>query len=357
MGPGTHFLRVLKRKKQHAMRVVRVRLAGLASDDAETILHILRDHRGWAAQGVDFVRDDNNAEVRVEMRTPAQLRSEFGSAFGDLSLCSSDGFIYLNTRNWARPPANFGDTMDNENKLRTYREYVVQHEMGHWLGLWTHEDPVHVSFACPVMYQQTKGTKGHCRPNPWATVDPTRPVLEGGGGELERIFMDAAEAPAPEQGFVARMLDATPFGAEEDAVDAPGHAELERSLRRNTNADLRRALHRVMRLMVHYRHNQEKAEAAKEATEADEVTETGEVTEGMRRMKALLAASERDLGMALAELQRRQQGSDVKAVEKKIVSMIEHATSTVRKATARIAQDIATDIQGGGGHEALMTFS
>ena len=55
--------------------------------------------------------------------------------------------------------------------LKTYHAYVVQHEMGHVLG-YEHEQPTGDSNKnCPVMYQQTKGTRGKCVANPWASVE------------------------------------------------------------------------------------------------------------------------------------------------------------------------------------------
>ena len=78
----------------------------------------------------------------------------------------------------------------------------------------------------------------------------------------------------------------------------------------------------------------------------------------MRRMQALLAASERDLGMALAELQKRQQGWDAKErdMEHKIAAMVDRVTQTVKGVTAQIAS--AESMRGGGAHtHTLMAFS
>ena len=73
--------------------------------------------------------------------------------------------IFFDYTNWTNVPSDFvGD-------LKTYHAYVVQHEMGHVLG-YEHEQPTGDSNKnCPVMYQQTKGTRGKCVANPWASVE------------------------------------------------------------------------------------------------------------------------------------------------------------------------------------------
>ena len=53
--------------------------------------------------------------------------------------------------------------------MKRYRQYIIQHEMGHAIGIYDHAHPIHDSIEgnCHPMYQQTKGTKGLCRSNPW----------------------------------------------------------------------------------------------------------------------------------------------------------------------------------------------
>ncbi len=49
--------------------------------------------------------------------------------------------------------------------VATYRQYMVNHEVGHSLGE-PHAACVGVGMVAPVMLQQTIGLDG-CSPNPW----------------------------------------------------------------------------------------------------------------------------------------------------------------------------------------------
>ena len=78
-------------------------------------------------------------------------------------MASEPRVIVINADNWrAPPPAGF--TLG----IEAYRTYLLNHEVGHALGL--HEHQRRTADYCPLMYQQTRGTAG-CR-----TIDlyPTR---------------------------------------------------------------------------------------------------------------------------------------------------------------------------------------
>ena len=340
------------------MRTVRikfVRSEGMTDETVREIMGILGDERGWAGQNVRFDSvDGDDHELRVEMRSAAEIGDEFGPGFARLSLCSSDGFIYLNRENWENPPADFDHEGEGTDRTRRYREYVTQHEFGHWLGLWSHAAPVSATAPCPVMYQQTKGTRGRCLPNPWQVDDPTHPMIEGGGAGpqnyeawLEKSFLDASGASPPDESFIRRMLDPKPFSTEEDAMtESEAHADAH--LQRTSNSDLRRALWRVMRLMVHYRGAAEEAAAADEAAAEEAAAKeaaAADLTDAtVRRLKGLLDASERELGMATG------------ALERQAAEAAEAAEAAPGNRGGREAAEAARRVVAGGGSP-MMSFS
>lgn len=68
-------------------------------------------------------------------------------------MASEPRVIVINADNWrAPPPAGF--TLG----IEAYRTYLLNHEVGHALGL--HEHQRRTADYCPLMYQQTRGTVG-----------------------------------------------------------------------------------------------------------------------------------------------------------------------------------------------------
>lgn len=61
--------------------------------------------------------------------------------------------IVFNSGNWDSKPDRF--TLS----LQDYRTYLINHEFGHALGLFDHQESS--PDLCPLMYQQTRGTD-HC---------------------------------------------------------------------------------------------------------------------------------------------------------------------------------------------------
>jgi hypothetical protein len=73
--------------------------------------------------------------------------------------CRNGDLVVINARRWAYGIEAYGDD------LAAYRQYVVNHEMGHSIG-FGHVGCPGPGEAAPVMLQQTYGLQG-CRPNPW----------------------------------------------------------------------------------------------------------------------------------------------------------------------------------------------
>jgi len=122
----------------------------------------LADPRSWGHDGrLAFRRVDSGpVHVRVVLASPATtdrlchpLRTQ-----GRYS-CGAGATAVLNSMRWLRGADAYA------GRLPEYRQYVVNHEVGHTLG-HGHEGCPAPARPAPVMMQQTKGV-GACLPSPW----------------------------------------------------------------------------------------------------------------------------------------------------------------------------------------------
>jgi len=137
---------------------------GLAFDGTEFAAAVhatLSDPRGWATDGHVFQRvDTDGADFRVILASPAltdQLCAPLQTR-GQVS-CRNGEMVVLNALRWATGVEDYGAD------LASYREYLVNHEVGHRLGR-NHVDCPGPGQPAPIMMQQTYGV-GDCTPNPW----------------------------------------------------------------------------------------------------------------------------------------------------------------------------------------------
>jgi hypothetical protein len=142
---------------------VDVRTSDPATRGAATIIEqTLDDPRGWERAGFELVQDESAAYVVVlaEADEVDRLCLPYDT-FGKYS-CQIGPVVALNADRWrTATPQWTGD-------LATYRQMLVNHEVGHLLG--QHHPPAP---QCPVpgepaqvMAQQSTELDG-CLPNPW----------------------------------------------------------------------------------------------------------------------------------------------------------------------------------------------
>lgn len=122
---------------------------------------VLNDPRSWGGDGsVGFTRTDGAAPLRIVLATPAladRLCRPLETV-GKLS-CRNGDRVVLNLGRWTHGTAEYA------RDLTAYRRYLVNHEVGHWLG-HHHETCPGAGSPAPVMQQQTLGLEG-CAPNSW----------------------------------------------------------------------------------------------------------------------------------------------------------------------------------------------
>jgi hypothetical protein len=140
---------------------VEVRARGVASFPG-VVARTLDDPRGWERAGFRLVRDDDAPYLVVlaEAAEVDRLCRPYDT-YGKYS-CQNGPVVALNADRWRyATPEWTGD-------LATYRQMLVNHEVGHLLGMHHPPKP-----QCPrpgvparVMAQQSTELDG-CLPNPW----------------------------------------------------------------------------------------------------------------------------------------------------------------------------------------------
>lgn len=153
---------------------------------AQTVEAILSDPRGWTGSGeVSFKRVDGDAadpDFRVSLTTPETTHKAgvCGHAIEYESSCYNSNLhrVVINLARWVRGAMAF------QGDLGLYRQYVINHEVGHALGN-THVGCPKDGALAPLMMQQTFGVANDyvaklngaggpvpangkvCRPNAW----------------------------------------------------------------------------------------------------------------------------------------------------------------------------------------------
>jgi hypothetical protein len=129
---------------------------------------ILNDERGWTGAGDWALRrvSSRDADIRVVLATPPtvdRLCAHAGlDTHGEVS-CWNGRFAAINGDRWNSGAEGF------VGPLRAYRQYVLNHEVGHGLG-YHHEACPRPGARAPVMQQQTYATRP-CRANGWPVHD------------------------------------------------------------------------------------------------------------------------------------------------------------------------------------------
>jgi hypothetical protein len=136
--------------------VTRSTAADLAASAATTYA----DPRGWRAAGIAFRQVESGGDFTLWLAAPGEV-PRFSSACSSFYSCRVGRNVIINDDRFTGGSPYWPGSVDD------YRDMVVNHETGHWLGLGHRTCPA-AGAAAPVMMQQSKGLGG-CVANPWPT--------------------------------------------------------------------------------------------------------------------------------------------------------------------------------------------
>lgn len=128
---------------------------------ASFVEEVLADERSWIHEGtIGFRRIEQGGLFTVVVATPDTVDHLCRplTTNGNFS-CARNGWVAINLVRWLTAT----DTWAAD--LTLYRQYVINHEIGHYLGR-PHVECPGAGLSAPVMMQQTKGV-GSCVENGW----------------------------------------------------------------------------------------------------------------------------------------------------------------------------------------------
>lgn len=122
----------------------------------------LNDPRGWTRLGVAFAEVESGGQFTIYLSEASQMTTFSASGCDSTYSCRVGNAVVINQDRWLQgTPSWSGGGSD----LASYRQMVINHETGHWLGHGHRSCPGQGQPA-PVMQQQSISLQG-CGSNPW----------------------------------------------------------------------------------------------------------------------------------------------------------------------------------------------
>jgi hypothetical protein len=153
-----------------------------ASEVGAFVYATLADSRSWTAGGAwrfEQVGEADNADFTVYLASPEQ-RAVLCASHNTTVSCRNGDNVVINSARWIAGVEHWDGTLDS------YRQYAVNHEVGHRLGHGHEVCPADGELS-PVMAQQTyqlAGCVGNAWPYPDGETYVSGPVGDYGGPDL-----------------------------------------------------------------------------------------------------------------------------------------------------------------------------
>ena len=166
----------------------------------------LSDIRGWTLNlNVDFRRVSSDEDFRLILASPREVDRAASACSAQWS-CRVGDQILINDERWRNTTSTWPESR------RAYRSYVINHELGHWLGIRDIRECPRGGHDAPVMMQQSKGLDG-CNARVWPKFWERRRIAEI--RDVDGWPVPPKDAPCTIEG-----------SADDDSLDGTGHADV-----------------------------------------------------------------------------------------------------------------------------------
>ena len=135
-------------------------LKGDVNEFANVVESTLTDNRGWIRAGVKFSKVSSEGRLHVVLASGAEI-DKYAGCSAELS-CTVYPYVLINDARWLGATDSYNSV---GLSLTSYRQMVINHEVGHFLG-HDHISTCGAGGIAPVMLQQSTGLRG-CTGNSW----------------------------------------------------------------------------------------------------------------------------------------------------------------------------------------------
>ena len=131
------------------------------------VIAILNMRDSWLRFSTwDRTLEKDKSDFQIYLVPEENIVKDHGKSFKGLSVAALGGpWIHINYNRWKN------GSVESKLSLHEYRIYLINHEVGHLLGLEHPKKPT--SGPCPVMWQQTKSQP----PGTTKNIFPTKKEL------------------------------------------------------------------------------------------------------------------------------------------------------------------------------------